>query len=188
MLFSKGVRRSGLAIGIISDFDQTLINLDLDWSSYKKEFNLQKVADIWEMDKESRIAATDALNLLEIEAVEKSKIHSCCFSIISNKVLGVLTNNSEAAVNLFLKKLERNLNFDLLEIKVVGRETLSGPKENKELFLKGINSILLHSKLKSPTEVLYVGDSEYEIDYAQSLGLQTQRIFPNQTELSVSSD
>ena len=172
-----------MAFRVISDFDQTLINLEINWNSFRNEYDLNRVADIWKMGKQRQQKALKALCQLEIQAAGKSDIHSCCKSILSNKLIGVLTNNSETAVNLLFEKLSRELDVDLTGTKVVGRETLGGPKENKQLFSQGIHLILSHAKLEETDDLLYVGDSEYEIKYAQEIGLKTRRILPNQIEL-----
>jgi phosphoglycolate phosphatase-like HAD superfamily hydrolase len=82
----------------------------------------------------------------------------------------VLTNNSEDAVAHFLTK------FTSLESRVaviVGRETLAGPKHDYDVFQRGFTRcVTATAAVRGDEDVVYVGDADWELDFARRLGAQ----------------
>lgn len=172
-----------MAINLISDFDQTLINLSIDWKEFRRIHGLNRVVDIWKLPIENRESTLASLSHIEIAAAAKSDFHPVAMSILKENLIGILTNNSESAVRVMLERAGDEDNFSNQEVKIYGRESLKGPKENFELFQEAINAICVSKKVDSRDVVYYAGDSEYEILYARKMGLKPIHIFSNSTSL-----
>lgn len=79
----------------------------------------------------------------------------------------VLTNNAETAVSRFL---ERQSLLDRV-VAIVGRETLAGPKRDFRVFEEGLHRCTQATcDARNGESVVYVGDMDYELDYARRLG------------------
>lgn len=173
-----------MAIRIISDFDQTLIKLDLDWAKFRSDFSIGRINDIWKLDDVSRSNAIDSLTNLEKRSVLNSNLHPLAPAILSQNVIGVLTNNSEEAVNLTFETKCKDFTFSTEKIHVLGRETLKGPKEDFEIFKCAILEICHKADQTDISEVIYMGDSDYELKYASRVGLRVFKVTQNQSDFT----
>ena len=165
-----------MAINVISDFDQTLIKLSLDWKSFRATHNLNKVIEIWSLPLDERNIILEHLTQLEIEAALQSPFHPASESIFRYSIRGILSNNSEKAIQIMLDRCEPWQKINLANVQIVGREKLNGPKENKFIFQNAIKLIL---NTQCPSDTYYIGDATYEIQYAQEMGLRTTKIMAN---------
>ena len=81
----------------------------------------------------------------------------------------VLTSNSADAVSQFVSRfppLRQRLSL------VVGREGLGGPKTDFERFRSGMERCLdVTAVARAGTPPVYVGDTQYELEFAYRLGL-----------------
>ena len=149
----------------ISDFDGTLINLDIDWAKLRNQLGINSLTELWS----ESLDGWDLVTRAEVIAAGSSTFVTTVISELHQvEELAILTDNSIQAVDTALERLpwlkERVRS-------VVGREVLLGSKWDPAIFTTGFelatSSLLLSSSQSLPT---YVGDSAYELEYARSLG------------------
>ena len=152
-----------LAAHVISDFDGTLVRLDVDWAALRRELAVERVQQLWEpqnMHKWEIVAAAETR-----AASSSPTVESMLRALETSRAVAILTNNAEAAVHEFLAR-EPALAAKVCA--VIGRETLGGPKTDFEFFRSGYAACC--DSLGDPTELSYVGDMQYELDFARRLG------------------
>ena len=149
----------------ISDFDGTLINLDIDWAQLRNQLGINSLVELWTESPDR----WDLVTRAEVIAAGSSTFVTTVISEFHQvEELAILTDNSIHAVDAALERLpwlkERVAS-------VVGREVLLGSKQDPAIFTKGFelatSSLSLSSNESFPT---YVGDSAYELEYARKLG------------------
>ena len=147
----------------ILDFDGTIARLDVAWSELRARLGLGRIDEVWASRDERR---WDEVTAAEIEAARVARPGPAVGSLMrSLDSFAILTSNAERAVTVFLAR------FPALEQRValvVGRETLGGPKTDFEVFARGF--ALCSVALGSPARQVYVGDQQYELDFARQLG------------------
>ena len=149
----------------IVDLDGTLVNLDVDWSRLRRSLGLDSIDDLWSKPNSdwSQITRAELRGAVSGEPIEP-------VIEVLRKVRGfaVLTSNHESAVAGFLAR------FPDLEVKllaVAGRDTMGGPKRSLEFFARGFAVCDQATRpLRESEPPTFVGDSPYELAYAQELG------------------
>lgn len=155
----------------IFDFDGTLTQLNVDWKSLRQENSISKISEIWEFTETKKQQVFEIITANEIAGLSSNLL----FDRKRFRTLykfGVLTNNSEKTVVSFFNSINKGGELPLIYPNfIVGRETLEGPKENEQIFTKGVQLILDSMRVSSPSECLYIGDQEYELTLAEQFGL-----------------
>jgi phosphoglycolate phosphatase-like HAD superfamily hydrolase len=152
----------------IIDFDGTLARLDVPWEDVKAALGVDRIADLWNDRAPSEWAV---VSQAEEEAADAADIVPEVKAALAQAVsFAILSNNSEAAVWRFLAR------FDGLRSRaqlVVGRETLSGPKSDFAVFARGFTACIeATAAARDRSDVVYVGDLDYELAFARRLGAQ----------------
>ena len=152
-----------LASHVISDFDGTLVRLDVDWAALRRELSVDRIEHLWQpqhMHEWETVAAA------EVRAAPSSPaVASMLRALTASVSVAILTNNAERSVHEFLNR-EPALAAKVCA--VVGRESLGGPKTDFEFFRTGYETCC--AALGNPDQVSYVGDMQYELDFARRLG------------------
>lgn len=160
--------RSILGPAPIVDFDGTLARLRLPWDDLRLRFDVDRIDQLWNSeDQDAWSIVRDA----EMEAAGKAApFEPVRAGLESASAFAVLTSNSEAAVTHFLGR------FASLRSRVavvVGRETLAGPKRDYEVFKRGFTRcVTATATARADKAVIYVGDADWELDFARRLGAQ----------------
>lgn len=157
----------------IFDFDGTLTNLLVEWSTVKKELSIKRISDLWILKEPMRQNAFDIVSAYECQGTE-NRLNLDRTLLESISCFSVLTNNSEKTVKYFFELINSDMKFRQINpFSIVGRETLGGPKENEDIFRNGIELIFNQMAISDFSECLYVGDQDYELKYAMKIGLKT---------------
>lgn len=145
------------------DFDGTLTALDVDWPDLRRRLGVTSIGELW------RTGGWAAVTAAEIEAAGRSDPNQALVNHLEDlDAFAVLTANSEAAVRAFL---ERHPPLAALAVLVVGRETLGGPKAERDVFTRGYRRcVAATATARAGEPVVYVGDADYELAFAASLG------------------
>ena len=158
--------RSILGPAPIIDFDGTLACLHVAWDDLRARLDVDRIAQLWQAENPDAWAM---IRNAEIEAATKAiPFDPMRAGLELSSAFAVLTSNSEDAVNHFLRR------FEALEARaavVVGRETLAGPKSDYEVFRRGFTRCVAATAVsRGDQDVVYVGDAEWELDFARRLG------------------
>jgi phosphoglycolate phosphatase-like HAD superfamily hydrolase len=155
--------------GLIFDFDQTLTKLDVNWELLRAELQVDSLSNLWETNPDR----WEVVASREIDAALVSPINHLVYRLWEkSSFVAVLSNNSERAIRAFLERLDHAHQW-----LVVGRETLGGPKQTPRIFREGVRKILEASGF-CEEDFTYIGDEEYEMSYAQLIGLSTLHVKP----------
>jgi phosphoglycolate phosphatase-like HAD superfamily hydrolase len=150
----------------VLDFDGTLARLVIPWASLRAELGVGRIDELWDRPSAASWAAVERAEVLAAKSAEP--VEAVVARCSSADAIAVLTSNSERAVRCFLAR------FTALEQKVrcvVGRETLAGPKSAFEVFARGFATCVDETAdARGDGPVVYVGDMDYEIDFARALG------------------
>jgi phosphoglycolate phosphatase-like HAD superfamily hydrolase len=153
---------------VISDFDGTLAQLDISWQSLRESLSVARIEELW---KDPDMQRWEAVARAEIEAARAaSPVPSVVRALAPVADIAVLTSNDEGAVEAFL---DRWPELGSRVRVVVGRRTLAGPKTDFEIFSSGYAKCLRAIEVLDPAGSVYVGDQEYELDFARRLGAGT---------------
>jgi FMN phosphatase YigB (HAD superfamily) len=156
---------------VISDFDGTICHLDVDWQELRQTFGLSFIEEGWTLEPQAQLEFWSQVTEAELEAIDRSHPNEVVLEALDRvERIVVLTNNSEAAVTAFVRKYLSNRAANSL--RTIGRESLGGSKRNREIFTKVLNVDILHHRASSA----YLGDSRYELLFANELGLTTFRV------------
>ncbi len=154
-----------LGSAVVSDFDGTLARLDVAWQALRETLSVDRVDDLWSDPGPQR---WDAVTRAEVEAARTAApVPFVMHALSSVPAIAVLTSNDEDAVQTFL---DRWPDLRSRVRAVVGRRALGGPKTNFEIFSVGYATCLRAIDAKESSRITYIGDSEYELDFARSLG------------------
>ena len=157
-----------LGTAVVSDFDGTLANLEIPWPTLREQLSVARIEELW---KDPDMQRWQTVARAEIEAARTASPRSSVIDALgSTPAIAVLTSNDESAVETFLDRWPALRSRVRL---VVGRRTLGGPKTDFEVFSAGFAQCLRAVSAHDPSEVAYVGDQEYELDYARRLGAST---------------
>lgn len=158
---------------IVSDFDGTLCNLAVNWPQLKSDFGLSFIESGWDLCGQPKEQFWRAVADAEYRAVEHSELIMPVVAFLeSSDRLVILTNNSEQAVAQFIAR--HGLFKPMTHLSIVGRETLGGSKRNRSLFTSSIELAISNNSTR-PSRVAYIGDSDYELEYAHEMGLVVLR-------------
>jgi phosphoglycolate phosphatase-like HAD superfamily hydrolase len=158
--------RSILGPAPIIDFDGTLARLHVAWDDLRARLDVDRIGQLWQSENQNawsmiREAEIMAATLATPFEPVRAGLERC-------SAFAVLTSNSEDAVARFLER------FGSLESRasvVVGRETLGGPKDDYEVFSRGFTRCVTATATARADEgVVYVGDADWELDFARQLG------------------
>jgi len=151
----------------ILDFDGTVARLQVDWERLRQQLGTERISDLWSRPT----SAWDAVTTAEVHAAATASIVEPIHGLLVEvESFAVLTNNSSTAVQTFFDRFP-HLKSRLVVI--VGREELGGPKTDFAIFRSGIDRCVAATAAARGGEVgLYVGDAEYELAFAERLGLR----------------
>jgi hypothetical protein len=159
---------------LVSDFDGTLVALDIDWASLRRELEVSSILDLWQPAGPGWSRVTEA----EVRASTSSPIVPVGFrTALDFDAVAILTNNSEAAVAAFLARFP-----DLASrvVAVMGRESLGGPKNDQRVFSSGIDRL---TAILGPTRSFtYMGDQDYELEFASRYTRKILDVRPDQDQ------
>jgi len=153
---------------VVSDFDGTLANLDIAWSVLRETLSVARIEELW---KDPDMQRWEAVAAAEIEAARTAAPVSFVVKALDSVPdIAVLTSNDEAAVEVFLER------WPALASRVrtiVGRRALAGPKTEFEIFAAGYARCVRAIAADDGADITYLGDQQYELDYARQLGAHT---------------
>lgn len=132
---------------------------------FRQKHQLQRISEIWNLDESARKPVLDQLTELELFGVS-SVPYPIRHEINHFEEWAVLSNNSSSCIEKSISQ-SPELQRPLL---IMAREQIQGSKNDFSIFSNAIAEISsqLHWELGSIT---YWGDQEYEICFAQELGL-----------------
>lgn len=164
----------------VLDFDGTLVNLQIDWSALRGQLGLASIQQIWSMPERLRKRHIVQISAAEAYAAKVATIDWSRLVLLCRSPYLVFTNNSEISVHVFLQRIVEERSSFPVPVAVVGRESLNGSKLDFSSFatnlLASIEQAFGHSVDLS--KVAYYGDSEYEINYAKFLGINSHFVTP----------
>jgi phosphoglycolate phosphatase-like HAD superfamily hydrolase len=157
-----------LGAAVVSDFDGTLAHLDISWQSLRESLSVARIDELW---KDPDMQRWDAVARAEVEAARTAApVASVVRALEPVADIAVLTSNDEGAVEAFL---DRWPELGSRVRVVVGRRTLAGPKTDFEIFSSGYEKCLRAIATHDPAGTVYVGDQEYELEFARRLGAKS---------------
>ncbi len=156
---------------IISDFDQTICRLAVDWGALRRRLEIERLGDLWGLDDPARWAlVTEA----EVAAARIStSIDAVVEELVASDGFAVMSNNSAEAVAAFLER------FPALSSRcrlIIAREQLQGPKEDGPRFARAFASCVDALGSDSSAAVEYLGDQNYELVLAAGCGARVRRV------------
>jgi phosphoglycolate phosphatase-like HAD superfamily hydrolase len=163
----------------VADFDGTLARLEVPWGDVKAALGLEHIEDLWRRADQS---GWNVIGDLEVEAARTADpVQSVERALATATAFAILTNNSERAVHVFLQRFPA---LGARVVAVVGRETLRGPKTAPDVFERGFQQcITATSEARGTEPVIYVGDRDYELDFARRLGADVRDVASLESEL-----
>jgi len=161
---------------LITDFDGTLVDLAVDWPALRARLGVQRIRDIWSRGDPQLLQAVTAAE--REGAIAGHPVGPALDFVHGFERYAVLSDNSEVAVDAFLSGYpEIRARCEV----VVGRESLGGPKRERDHFVDGIE-ICRRALAGAEGHVVYLGDSDYELTFARELGLETVDVATLQIE------
>jgi hypothetical protein len=160
-------------VSAITDFDGTLARLVLDWAALRRRLGVSQVSELW---RRPDGAGWGTVTTWEIQAASTADpVSTVVERLVAEGRFAVLTNNSRRAVSAFL---ERFPDLTARCVHISGREDLGGPKEEPERFAAGLEAARVALAPTDPFGVTYLGDQDYELVLAASLGCRPLRVTP----------
>jgi len=154
-----------LGTAAIVDFDGTLAKLPIPWQSLRETLAVERIEDLWQDGNTERWSV---VTRAEVEAARVAPAVTHVFDALADVTdIAVLSNNDESAVETFLERwpqLRQRVRT------VVGRRALGGPKTDFPNFSAGYARCVAARPPNAATNVTYIGDMSYELDYARRLG------------------
>jgi phosphoglycolate phosphatase-like HAD superfamily hydrolase len=156
-----------LGSAVITDFDGTLAKLVISWAQLREELAVQRIEELWNDADTGRWAV---VTRAEVKAAHVAQpVPRVLEALAAVADIAVLSNNDESAVEAFLERwpaVQERVRT------VVGRSTLGGPKTDFANFSAGYERCVAAITPGVPTDITYVGDMSYELDFARRLGAQ----------------
>jgi len=155
-----------LGLAPVVDFDGTLARLDIAWQALRDRSSVVRIDELWQRD-----TADVWLDVTEAET-RAAEIAAPLEAVVTHlervEAIAVLTSNAEASVRAFLRRFP---DLDRRVVRVVGRETLAGPKTEFMVFERGYRQcVAATADVRGSQPVIYVGDMDYELEFARRLG------------------
>jgi phosphoglycolate phosphatase-like HAD superfamily hydrolase len=151
---------------LITDFDGTLVKLAVDWPALRARLGVQRIRDV--------VTRGDPQLLHTLAAAEREgaiagqPVEPALAFVRSFDRYAVLSDNSEIAIDAYLSGYpEIRARCDVM----VGRESLGGPKSERDHFVDGLE--ICRRALGGGEHVVYLGDTAHELAFARELGLET---------------
>ena len=165
---------------LITDFDGTIADLDMDWAGLRHRLGVTRIGDLWSGPP----AAWSIVERAELLAARTaSPVRSTQEALMSAQAVAILTDNSEKAVRVYL---DRYPDLDPLVVTLIGRESLQGPKSDPSVFARGFaRCVEAVADELGDHPVTYLGDQAYELDLARALGarvLHVSDLVPDEPE------
>jgi phosphoglycolate phosphatase-like HAD superfamily hydrolase len=155
---------------IITDFDQTLCRLVVDWPGLRRQLGVQSIGALWSLgDLALWKRVTDAEVIAATSAVP---IEAVLAELDATDRFAVMSNNSAAAVTAFVER------FPTLEARcrmIVGREQLRGPKQDPARFDAAFRQCA-EALGAAVSTVEYFGDQRYELELAAARGARVRLV------------
>lgn len=159
---------------VISDFDGTITNLDVDWPALRNRFSVSSIEEVLNNHSPEK---WDVIRHAEVDAAHKSTPVYPTLDILNNcENYVILTNNDADAAGVFLDNFRTEIKFPLA---IIDRNVLGGSKKQFKLFNEAVLGCLLTFEISDFSTVTYVGDATYELEYAKNIGLDTLRVSAN---------
>jgi len=153
---------------VIADFDGTIARLPVDWQALREAFHVSSIEEVLETFDQSE---WDRLKRAEVAAAEVAEPMMKTVSFLNeSEGYVILTNNDVAAVTNFLTRFASSL---ARPRRIIDRNVLGGSKKNFEKFSAAVLQCSDSLDARKSEEVTYLGDSTYELDYADALGFKT---------------
>jgi len=162
------VTRSILGPAPIVDFDGTLTWLPVPWGDLRARLHVERIEQLWDSENTQAWAM---VREAEVEAARRATPLEPMRALLEqSSAFAVLTSNAEEAVACFLQR------FAALEARattLVGRETLAGPKHERETFRRGFaQCVRATESARTDGRLVYAGDADWELDLARQLGAE----------------
>lgn len=150
----------------IVDFDGTLTRLPVTWDELRGRLRVERIGEIWtSLDADQWAVVRDA----EVDAARRaSPLEPIAHYLEQSMAFAILSSNSENAISVFL---ERFAGLESRTALVIGRESLSGPKDDYAVFARGFaRCVEATAVARDDGVVVYVGDADWELEFARRLG------------------
>jgi phosphoglycolate phosphatase-like HAD superfamily hydrolase len=156
----------------VVDFDGTLARLDVAWDELRATLRVRTIGELWSR-QDAR--AWSAVTAAELEAAASaSPVDPVLRLLDQSEQVAILTSNSERAVRAFL---DHHRELAAKVVLVVGRETLGGPKQDRDVFGRGYERCVeATARARDDGQVVYVGDDAYEIEFARERGVTAYHV------------
>jgi hypothetical protein len=156
-----------LGLTPILDFDGTITELPVDWSSLRRQLGIHQIVDLWERDISSWTSVTEA----EVAAAMISEPIRPIFDELSKiQRFAVVSSNSTICVRTFFDRFPavgRRVGL------IIGRDELGGPKTDFHRFARAVRQCAAALEYRGARGALtYVGNEAYELEFARRLGLR----------------
>jgi phosphoglycolate phosphatase-like HAD superfamily hydrolase len=150
----------------VVDFDGTVARLQVAWAALREATGVRRIEELWARDDAEHWSAVTRAE--EEAAAAAAPVDAVLRHLATADAVAVLTSNAETSVLAFL---DRYPDLRRRVVMVVGRETLAGPKTDFEVFARGFRRCVDATAVpRGDGPVVYVGDMQYELDFARRLG------------------
>jgi phosphoglycolate phosphatase-like HAD superfamily hydrolase len=153
----------------VVDFDGTLARLGVDWERLRQRLHVKRIDDLWSQASDWSVVLRAEIRAATVAA----PIRGVVDRLAAVDRFAVLTSNDSRAVHRFVDRFP-NLKRKL--VLVVGRTELGGPKAEFHRFTVGLETCLDALGGGTRDEAVYVGDSQFELDFARRLGLRVVNV------------
>ena len=148
---------------LVADFDGTLTALAVDWTALRQRLGVRRIGELWSRGP----YAFDPVTRAEVAAAREGPDAAIAVDFaLAYPAVAVLTDNAEAAVQVFL---ERQPELQRRCALVAGRETLAGSKRDPAVFARGALACL-GALGCAASDCAYLGDQVSELALAHALG------------------
>jgi FMN phosphatase YigB (HAD superfamily) len=148
----------------ICDFDGTIAVLPVSWTDLRNQLGVRSIEDLWLTDGHSGWTVVTAAE--RRAALAARPVLPVIRALTAATRYAVLTNNDETAVAMALDGITE---LEEIERLIVGRATLSASKRDPAAFERDYDMCREFLQIDAGA-VVYVGDSDYEIQFARELG------------------
>jgi phosphoglycolate phosphatase-like HAD superfamily hydrolase len=150
----------------VVDFDGTVARLEVAWAALREAAGVRRIDELWARGAPD--AWADVTRAEEAAATVAAPVTAIITHLEAARAVAVLTSNAEASVAAFLARFPA---VGRRVVAVVGRETLGGPKTDFDVYARGYQRCVdATASARGDGPVVYVGDMEYELEFARRLG------------------